>query len=115
MVDWPDSSLIRMRRSLPTAAVATRLGARAQLNIGLCRLAQKRYAEAGTALLVVPFTYDYPDLSALALVEAARAFAENKQPRQAANLLKRVLRDHAGTPQAEVARKRLKELKESGG
>jgi TolA-binding protein len=93
-------------------AVATRLGARAQLNLGLCRLAQKRYAEAGTALLVVPFTYDYPDLSALALVEAARSFAENKQPGQAVRLLRRVLRDHPGTAQAEAARKRLADLGE---
>jgi tetratricopeptide (TPR) repeat protein len=93
-------------------AVATRLGARAQLNVGLCRLAQKRYAEASTALLVVPFTYDYPDLSALALVEAARAFAENKQGGQAVKLLRRVLRDHPGTEQAEAARKRLADLGE---
>ena len=65
------------------AATATELGAKAQLNIGQCRLAQKRYPEATTALLVVPFTYDYPDLSALALMEAARGFAENKQADQA--------------------------------
>jgi tetratricopeptide (TPR) repeat protein len=97
-----------------TGAVATELGARAQLNIGLCRLAQKRYAEASTALLVVPFTYDYPHLSALALVEAARAFAENKQQAQAVKLLERVLRDHPGTEPAEAARKRLEELKQGG-
>jgi TolA-binding protein len=95
-----------------TAAVATELGARAQLNIGICRLMQKRYADASTALLVVPFTYDYPELSALALVEAARAFTENKQPAQAVKLLKRVLRDHPGSPQAEAAKKRLTELGE---
>ncbi|HEY7153201.1 MAG TPA: tetratricopeptide repeat protein [Gemmataceae bacterium] len=93
--------------------VATELGARAQMNIGLCRLAQKRYAEASTALLVVPFTYDYPRLSALSLVEAARAFAENKQTAQAVKLLERVLRDHPDTESAEVARKRLEELKKS--
>jgi TolA-binding protein len=95
-----------------TAAVATRLGARAQLNIGVCRHLQKRYAEAATALLVVPFTYDYPDLTALALVEAARALADNKQTGQAVGLLKRVLRDHPGTAHAEAARKRLSELGE---
>jgi TolA-binding protein len=93
-----------------TNAVATELGARAQLNVGLCRLAQKRYAEAGNALLVVPYTYDYPHLSAIALVEAARAFAENKQKDQAIKLLKRVLRDHPDTAAAEAARKRLQEL-----
>jgi TolA-binding protein len=92
---------------------ATEAAARAQLNIGLCRLAQKRYAEASTALLVVPFTYDYPHLSALALVEAARALVENKQPEQAIKLLERVLRDHPDTDSAEVARKRLEELKKS--
>jgi TolA-binding protein len=92
---------------------ATEAAARAQLNIGLCRLAQKRYAEASTALLVVPFTYDYPHLSALALVEAARALVENKQPEQAIKLLERVLRDHPDTESADVARKRLEELKKS--
>jgi TolA-binding protein len=95
-----------------TSAVSTELAARAQLNIGLCRLLQKRYAEAQTALLVVPFTYDYPDLSALALMEAARAFSENKQTDQAVKLLKRVLRDHPGTVHAEAARKRLADLGE---
>jgi TolA-binding protein len=94
-------------------SVATESAARAQMNIGLCRLAQKRYAEASTALLVVPFTYDYPHLSALSLVEAARAFSENKQNAQAIKLLERVLRDHADTESAAAARKRLEELKKS--
>lgn len=93
--------------------VATELAARAQLNIGLCRLAQKRYAEASTALLVVPFTYDYPHLNALALVEAARALAENKQTEQAIKLLERVLRDHPDSESADAARKRLAELRKS--
>ena len=46
------------------SGVATELGAQAQLNVGVCKLAQKKYAEASNALLVVPFTYDYPQLSA---------------------------------------------------
>jgi TolA-binding protein len=93
--------------------VVTELAARAQMNIGLCRLAQKRYAESSSALLVVPFTYDYPHLSAMALVEAARAFSENKQNDQAIKLLERVLRDHPDTESADVAKKRLEELKKS--
>jgi TolA-binding protein len=93
------------------AGTATELGAKAQLNIGLCRLAQKKYPEATTALLVVPYTYDYPQLSAVALLEAARAFAENKQTDQAVKLLERVVRDHPDTEQAEAAKKRLEELK----
>ena len=94
-------------------ATATELAARAQLNIGTCRLLQKRYPDATTALLVVPYTYDYPDLSALALLEAARAMSENKQTEQAVGLLRRVIRDHADTKQAEAARKRLTDLGES--
>jgi TolA-binding protein len=93
------------------AATASELGARAQLNIGLCRLAQKKHGEAAAALMIVPYTYDYPQINALALVEAARALAEAKQEEQAARLLERVLRDHPGTEQAEAARKRLEELR----
>jgi TolA-binding protein len=93
------------------SATATELGARAQLNIGLCRLAQKRYADATTAFLVVPYTYDYPHLSALALLEAARAFAENNQKDQAVKLLERLIKDHPDTEPAEAAKKRLEELK----
>jgi cellulose synthase operon protein C len=94
-------------------ATATELGAKAQLQIGLCRLEQKRYPEATTALLVVPFTYDYPELSAAALVEAARAFVELKQQDQAARLLRRVIKDHPDSPWAKVARERLDALKGS--
>ena len=94
-----------------TNLTATELGAQAQLNIGLCRLAQKKYPEASTALLVVPFTYDYPHLSALALIEAARAHSENKQKDQAIRLLERVIRDHPDTEHADAAKKRIEELK----
>lgn len=94
-----------------TQAVATELAAKAQMQIGLCRLEQKRYPEATTALLVVPFTYDYPEWNAAALSEAARAFTELKQPEQAEKLLRRVLKDHPDSKWAEVARKRLEALK----
>jgi TolA-binding protein len=93
-----------------TANTVMELAARAQMNIGLCRLAQKRYAEASTALLVVPFTYDYPHLAGLSLVEAARAFSENKQDDQAIRLLERVIRDYPDTEAAGAARKRMAEL-----
>jgi tetratricopeptide (TPR) repeat protein len=96
-----------------TASTLTETAARAQLQIGVCRLEQKHFAEASTALLVVPFTYDYPELSAVALLEAARAHAEMKQPRQARRLLERVIRDHPQTRQAEAARERLAGLKDS--
>jgi TolA-binding protein len=90
---------------------ATELGAKAQLQMGLCRLEQKRYPEAAAALLVVPFTFDYPELSAAALVEAARCYTELKQKDQAEKLLQRVLKDHAKSKWAEVAKERLEALK----
>src|SRR5207237_7349293 len=96
-----------------TANTATEIAAKAQLQIGLCRMEQKRYPEATTALLVVPFTYDYPELSAVALIEAARTFSELKQEDQAAKLLQRVIKDHPESKWAEVARERLGALKKS--
>ena len=59
--------------NLVIANTANELAAKAHLQIGLCRLEQKKYGDAATSLLVVPFTFDYPDLSAAALTEAARA------------------------------------------
>jgi TolA-binding protein len=96
-----------------TAAVATELAAKAQLQIGLCRLEQKKYPEAATALLVVPFTFDYPELSAVALCEAARSFTEQKQTAKATKLLQRVIRDHPDSKWAQVAKERLEALKGS--
>ena len=94
-----------------TTGTATEIGARAQLQIGLCRLEQKRYPDAVAALLVVPFTYDYPELSALALCEAARSLVEQKQHEQAERLLKRVIRDHPESKWAQVAKERLEALR----
>jgi TolA-binding protein len=94
-----------------TAATATEVAAKAQLQIGLCRLEQKRHADAAKDLLIVPFTYDYPEWNAVALCEAARAFRELKQPDQAEKLLKRVIRDHPESKWAKVAQERLDELK----
>jgi TolA-binding protein len=93
------------------AGTATSTAAKAQLQIGLCRLEQKRYAEASTALLVVPYTYDYPELNAVALCEAARALAEQKQRPQAEKLLLRVIKEHPKSQWAAVAKERLESLR----
>lgn len=93
------------------AATTTELGAKAHLQIGLCRLEQKRYGDAVAALLIVPYTFDYPELSATALVEAARALAADKKPEQAERLLRKVVKDHAGSEWAKVAQERLGKLK----
>ena len=62
-------------------------GAKAQLQIGLIRLEQKRYAEAANELMVGPLTYDYKDLTPVALLEAARSFGELKQVENATALV----------------------------
>jgi TolA-binding protein len=74
-------------------------------------LEQKRYPEAATALLIVPFTYDYPEWSAAALCEAGRTFIELKQHDRAVKLFQRVLKDHPKSKWAEVAQKRLEDLR----
>jgi tetratricopeptide (TPR) repeat protein len=94
-----------------TSGTVTETAAKAQLQTGLCRLEQKRWADAAAALLVVPFTYDYKEYNAVALLEAARAYTELKQNDHAARLLRRVLRDHPSTSWADVAKDRLERLK----
>lgn len=94
------------------AATAAEVAARAQLNIGLCRLEQKKYVESANAFLIVSTTYDYPELTAAALTEAARAYAALKEHANAERLLRRVLKDHPKSHWAEVAQERLKEVKD---
>jgi TolA-binding protein len=95
-----------------TTDTATETAARAQFQIGLCRREQKRYGDAATAFLVVPFTYDYPEWSAAALCEAARTLVLDKKSKQAVKLLRRVLKDHPNSKWAVAAREQLKELNE---
>lgn len=92
------------------ANTASELAAKAHLQIGLCRLEQKRWGDAATSLLVVPFTFDYPELSAAALTEASRALIEDKKPEQAERLLKRVIKDYPQSEWAKVAQTRLEAL-----
>ncbi|HLW66811.1 MAG TPA: tetratricopeptide repeat protein, partial [Gemmataceae bacterium] len=92
-------------------AVTTDLAAKAFLQIGLCRLEQKRYGDAASALLIVPTTFDFPELNAAALCEAARCYLEMKNHEQAERLLRKVLKDHAESEWAKVAKERLDALK----
>ncbi|MCU0705964.1 MAG: tetratricopeptide repeat protein, partial [Fimbriiglobus sp.] len=75
------------------ASTQTEVAAKAQLQIGQCRLAQKKYADAASAFLLVTFTYDYPDLTFAALLEAARAFEEDKKPTDAEKVLNKLVKD----------------------
>jgi TolA-binding protein len=58
----------------------------------------------------VPGTYDYDEVSAPATLAAGKALVELKQPKQAKDVLQRVVRDHPGTEWAQQAQKRLAEL-----
>ena len=92
------------------AATTNELAAKAYLQIGLCRMAQKKYGDAVSSFLVVPFTFDFPDLSAAAMTEAAQVLIEDKKPEQADRLLRRVIKDYPQSEWVKVAQKRLDEL-----
>jgi len=87
------------------------VAARAQLQIGLCRLEQKRLPEALTALMAAAYTYDYPEITAAALCEAARVHMEMKQPEDARKVLKKVLQEFPQGKWHELASKRLADIK----
>ncbi|MEK6262692.1 MAG: tetratricopeptide repeat protein [Planctomycetota bacterium] len=86
---------------------ATEIAAKSQYQLALCRIEQKRLPEAANALLVVPFTYDYPEWSAVALLEAARIFQEMQQPQQAVRLLEKVVKEYPNSEWAKAAQQRL--------
>lgn len=86
---------------------ASEVAAKSQYQLALCRVEQKRLPEAVNALLVVPFTYDYPEWSAVALLEASRIFQEMQQPKQAVRLLEKVVKDYPDTEWSKAAQERL--------
>jgi len=85
-------------------------GAKAQLRVGLCRLAQKRLPDALQALTAVAAVYDFPEWTAQACVEAARVHMEMKQPDEAGRLLQKVIAEYPDSPWAQKAREQLNEL-----
>ena len=94
------------------AATKTDTAAKAQIGIGECRMAQKKFADAAAAFLAVPYTYDYPELSHAANLEAARAYEEDKKPAEAEKLLAKLMKDNP--PESEwhkAAAERLRKLK----
>lgn len=89
------------------ARTATDLAAKAQLQMGLCRMEQKRYLDAANAFLVIPSTYDYPELRAAALLEAGKAYLELNQREQANRQFERILREFPNTPWSDAAKEKL--------
>ena len=94
-----------------TKRTASVTAARAQFQIGMCWMAQAKHAEAAAELLAVPLTYDYPEWSAAARCQAAKAYAALKQPTEAARLYRQVLRDSPTSQWAAVAKEGLGQIK----
>lgn len=92
------------------AKTGAQIAARAQIQIGLCRMEQQKFNEALNAFLAAAYTYDYPETTAMALCESARAYMALKQPAEARQMLTRVTREYPGA-WAELAQKRLSEIK----
>ncbi|MGD0898581.1 MAG: tetratricopeptide repeat protein [Thermoguttaceae bacterium] len=94
-----------------TRGTAGQVAAAAQLQIGLCRLAQKRFTDATRDLAFVPLTYSYPEQNATALCEAGQAYLEMQQPAEAVKLWEQVIKEFGSSPWAAVARERLATLR----
>ena len=75
------------------ARTATDVAVKAQLQIGLCRMEQKRYLEAANAFLVIPTTYDDPELRAAALLEAGKAYLAMGKRVEANRQFERIVRE----------------------
>jgi tetratricopeptide (TPR) repeat protein len=90
----------------------TEAAARSQLGIGLCLIDQKQYAEAIPALESAANNYPYPDIGALALLEAAHAASRLKQKAESDRLLKQLLDKYPKGAFADKARQCLKTPKE---
>lgn len=98
--------------ALVTQATQDDRAARAHLQIGLCRAAQSRWADAGKAFSTVYFGYDLPDLKFPAMLEHARTLLEEKKPDEAVKLIERVLRDAPKDSEwAKAAQERLDKVK----
>jgi TolA-binding protein len=86
------------------------VGAKAQLQLAECRLAQKRYRDAAQTCLAMLDKYGYEEWSAAALLQAAEAYVLLQQTEQARQLLQRLLKEYPNTPAAKTAKQRLTKL-----
>ncbi|MDP6504178.1 MAG: tetratricopeptide repeat protein, partial [Planctomycetota bacterium] len=92
------------------AASANEYAARAQFQIGRCRMEKKLYPEAVQDFLKVVYTYDYPVWSASALCQAADASLAQKKTKEAGEFLQRVLTEFSKTSYAKLAKEQLDKL-----
>ena len=86
------------------------IAARSQYQVGVCRQAQQRWQEAADAYQVGAYTYDYPELNAQSLVDAATSLAQLKKTPDAAKLLAQVAKEYGSTKAAPIAADQLSKL-----
>lgn len=83
------------------------VAARAQFQIGMCRLQNKLYTTAGFDFLKVFHTYNYPEWSAAALLKCAECAVADKNLDKAEKYLRRLLKEFPDSQQVEAAKERL--------
>ncbi|MCS6866052.1 MAG: tetratricopeptide repeat protein [Gemmataceae bacterium] len=113
-IAWTYQNLGRYDDAVNTYAQVTQAttddrAGRAYLQIGLCRAATKKWADAGKAFETVYFGYDFPDLKFPAMIEHARVLVEDKKPDDAAKLLERLLKEAPPTSDWAKAAQELRE------
>ena len=104
---WDDA--VRYYQEVTRRSVAE-TAARAQLRIGLCRLAQDKAEEAAAELMAVPATYGYPQWNAAALVEAGKIYETLKRADEAVRAYRRALKAAPDSPAGLEARQKLEGL-----
>jgi len=93
------------------AGTKSELAAKSWMQIGECRMAQRKFADAANAFLTVPYTYDYPEVANAGFLEAARAFADDGKHDQAERLLLRLIDSTPfDSPWHKAAQDRLNKL-----
>src|SRR5262249_38707844 len=98
--------------ALVTQATTDDRAARSHLQIGLCRAAQSKWADAGKAFSTVYFGYDLPELRFPAMLEHARVLVEEKKPEEATKLLDRVIKESPkDSDWTKAAQERLDKIK----
>lgn len=92
------------------AVTDNEFAARAQIQIGICRMEKKLYAEAVQDFLKVIYTYNYANWKAAALSKAANASLMDKKTGEAKKYLKQIATEFPDTEFAVLAKEQLSKL-----
>ena len=99
-----------LRAAQRDQAEKSETAAMAQWMIGETFMHQERYAEAAAEYFRVVSLYPHPRWQAASLLQAGRCYEQRKQPKEAAELYRQILKKYSETDFAAQARTRLKTL-----